>query len=285
MHALEAVGRAHVEDVVAHDEVGGLDQLDAHLAREEGVLEVGGVERARRPHHDGRLGVGAGRHRAQRREQQLRVVVDRAHAVLGEELGDQPRHRHPVLEHVGDARRRAHVVLEHPPGAVGVAHQVAAGHVRVDAAGRADAVHDAREVAARDDQPPRHDALADDLARVVDVVDEGVERADALRQAALDRDPLVGRDDPRDEVQREGAVLGAVLAGQLEGDALLHEDGVAPAPGGGEVLGAHLLQGGDELRRVRARGAAAAPAKTSSRKPSRAWYSIGAVAGSEAIGP
>jgi hypothetical protein len=27
------------------------------------------------------------------------------------------------------------------------------------------------------------------------------------------------------------------------------------------------------------------PANTSSRKPSRAWYAIGAVAGSEAIGP
>ena len=48
------------------------------------------------------------------------------------------------------------------------------------------------------------------------------------------------------------------------------------------MLGAHLLQGGDELRGVGRRGPAG-PAKTSSRKPSRAWYSIGAVAGSEAI--
>ena len=183
-------------------------------------------------------------------------MVDGAHAVLGEELGHQARHRHAVLEHVGDARRRADVVLEHPPRAVGVAHEVAAGDVRVDAARRADAVHDAGEVAARDDQAPRHDAGAHDLARVVDVVDERVERADALRQPALDRDPLVGRDDPRHEVQRERAVLGAVLAGQLEGDALLHEDRVAPAAGGGQVLGPHVLKGGDELRGVRRRGAA-----------------------------
>ena len=52
--ALQAVGGADVAGGVAHDEVGRLDQLDAHLAREERVLEVGRVERARRPDDDGR---------------------------------------------------------------------------------------------------------------------------------------------------------------------------------------------------------------------------------------
>jgi hypothetical protein len=41
---------------------------------------------------------------------------------------------------------------------------------------------------------------------VVDVVDEGVERADALGQPALDRRPLGGGEDPRDEVQGPRAV-------------------------------------------------------------------------------
>ena len=45
--ALQAARRAHVEHVVADDEVGRLDELDAHLAGEERVLEVGGVQRAR----------------------------------------------------------------------------------------------------------------------------------------------------------------------------------------------------------------------------------------------
>ena len=83
--------------------------------------------------------------------------------------------------------RRADVVLEHLPGAVAVAHEVAAGDVAVDAAGRADAVRGAGERGPRDDELPRHLAVVDDLARVVDVVDEVVERADPLRQAALDR--------------------------------------------------------------------------------------------------
>ena len=55
VHPLQAGGRAHVTDRVAHDEVGCLDELDAHLAREERVLEVRAVQRARGPHDDGRL--------------------------------------------------------------------------------------------------------------------------------------------------------------------------------------------------------------------------------------
>ena len=43
-----------------------------------------------------------------------------------------------------------------------------------------DAVRLARERGAGDDQLPRHDAVVDDLAPVVDVVDEAVQRADAL---------------------------------------------------------------------------------------------------------
>ena len=41
VHALQPGGRAHVADGVADDEVGRLDELDAHLPREERVLEVG----------------------------------------------------------------------------------------------------------------------------------------------------------------------------------------------------------------------------------------------------
>ena len=193
MGALEPARGAHVQHVVAHDQVGGLDQLDAHLARQERVLEVRRVGRPGRPHDDRRLALRRRRHRAQRAQQQLRVVVDRAHAVGGEQLGHEPRHRRAVLEHVGDARGDAHVVLDHLPRAVAVAHEVAAGDVRVDAARRADAVNGAREVRAGGHQPPRHEALAHDLARVVDVVDEVVERADALREAALDVAPFLAR--------------------------------------------------------------------------------------------
>jgi hypothetical protein len=87
--ALEAVGGAHVDDVVVGDQVAAFDQIDAHLAGEVGVLEVGGVEDARREQHDIRLGAALGRQRAQRGQQQLRIVLDGAHAVAVKELRER----------------------------------------------------------------------------------------------------------------------------------------------------------------------------------------------------
>ena len=79
--ALEAVGGAHVDDVVVGDEVAAFDQLDAHLAGEVGVLEVGGVEDAGGEQDDVGLGAAFGGERAQGGKQQLRVVLDGADAV------------------------------------------------------------------------------------------------------------------------------------------------------------------------------------------------------------
>ena len=45
--ALQAVRRLHVDDVVLDHQVAALDQLDAHLLGQEGVLEVGRVVDAR----------------------------------------------------------------------------------------------------------------------------------------------------------------------------------------------------------------------------------------------
>ena len=222
------------------------------------MLEVGGVERARRPDDDRRLLLALGRgDLAQRVGQQRRVVVDGPHAVGVEQPRQQAQHRDAVLEHVGDAARGADVVLEHLPGAVGVAHEVAAGDVAVDAAGRPDPVRLARERGPRDDQLPRHDAVVDDLAPVVDVVDEAVQRADALGQAALDLRPLVGRDHPRDEVQRERPVADRpvhVRPAGVERDPLLHEDRVAAAAGVGQLLAAELGERAGQRLGVRARG-------------------------------
>ena len=46
----EPVRGAHGHDVVVDHEVAALDELDTHLAGEERVLEVGGVEDAGREH-------------------------------------------------------------------------------------------------------------------------------------------------------------------------------------------------------------------------------------------
>ena len=54
--ALEAVSGAHVDDIVVRDEVAAFHEVDAHLAGEISVLEVGGIEDARREQHD--IGLG-----------------------------------------------------------------------------------------------------------------------------------------------------------------------------------------------------------------------------------
>ncbi len=58
------------------------------------------------------------------------------------------------------------------------------------------------------------DAGLQDLLAVVDVVDEAIQRRDALAQPPLDLAPLVGRDDARDQVERDqplGAAVGAAV--------------------------------------------------------------------------
>ena len=114
----------------------------------------------------------------------------------------------------------------------------------------------AGEVAAADDQPPRHEPLADDRAAVVDVVDEVVQRGDPLDQAPLDDRPFVSRDEPRDEVERERPVAHRLAVGpRLVGDPLGDERRVAPPAGGHERLGAHRGQRPCEPLRVRVRRA------------------------------
>ena len=48
----------------------------------------------------------------------------------------------------------------------------------------------------------REHAVGDASLLVVDVVDEAVERHEALDEAALDDRPLAGLDDPGDDVER-----------------------------------------------------------------------------------
>ena len=46
IHAAQAGGGAHVDDVVVHEQIAAFDQFDAHLLRQKSVLEIGGVVNA-----------------------------------------------------------------------------------------------------------------------------------------------------------------------------------------------------------------------------------------------
>ena len=217
VHRLEALRRTHHHAAAAALEVTALDQLDAHGAGQQRVLEVGAVEDAGREHDD--VGVGdTGRcGGAQGGEQLLRVAGDRADPVLGEGLGQGRGDRPAVGHHVGDTGGHAHVVLEHPELALVVADQVDAADVHAHAVGRLDAGGRAVEVRGGGDHPARDDAVLEHPAGVVDVVEELLQRVHPLLDAGLDLGPLVHLDDPGEDVEREGALLAA----DVEGDALV----------------------------------------------------------------
>ena len=110
--AAQATGGAHVDDIVVGDQVAAFHQFDAHLACEVGVLEVGGVEDARREQNDVGLWAALGRERSQRAQQQLGVLLDGADVVAAEELGKDALHHAPIGEHVADAGGDAQVVFQ-----------------------------------------------------------------------------------------------------------------------------------------------------------------------------
>ncbi len=183
------------------------------------MLEIGRVVDARGQHHHRRVGLVGGRGVAQRPQQMRRVVVDRAHPVGGEQIGEHARHGAPVLHDIGHTRGRTQVVLEDPPGALLIADQIDAGDVDSHTVGRDDAHRLPVEMLAGSDQAARDDAVVQYFLVAVDVVEIHLERLDPLGDAALQTRPLGGRDNPRHQVQRKWPLL----ARQREGDPLVEE--------------------------------------------------------------
>jgi len=104
-----------------------------------------------------------------------------------------------------------------------VADQVGAADVDVDILRDVEAHELAAEMLRPEDVVGRDDAVPEDLLAVVDVVQEKIERGDALDQPPLDRPPLAVRDDARRQVEREDALRPPVVVVDREGDAPAHE--------------------------------------------------------------
>ena len=237
VHGALALRRTHAHAVAAAGQVAPLDQLDPHQPGEQRVLEVGRVVDAGGEHDDDRFPYAWRRGRPQRGQQPRRVLVDRVHAVRGEEAGEELGHGPAVLDDVADAGGDAQVVLEGAEVPLLVADEIDTGDVHPHAVGRVDAERLAVEVRARGDHAAGHDAVGEDLAGAVDVGEERLEGADPLLHAGDDVVPLLGRDDPRQQVEREGLLL----AGVREGDAPVGEDlaqlvGAEPQVGRAEGL-------------------------------------------------
>ena len=184
------------------------------------MFVIGGIVDARRQQHDVRLGrCGRRRHRFQRLQKFVRVIFDRRDAVTREQFGKQPQHDLAVLQHVGDPGRRARIVLEHVKGVGIEPHDVDAGDMHIDIVRDFLAVHLRAEHRILKHQIFRDDAGLQDLAAAIDVLDVGVDGFDALFEAALQRLPFLGRDDARDDVEGNEALLRLGIAVDRKGDA------------------------------------------------------------------
>ena len=189
--ALGPLGGAHEDELVLDEQVAPLDQLDAELVGQEGMLVIGRVVDAGREQHHGRIGVGGGRgDRFQGRQQLVRIVLDRRHAVAGEQLREQPQHDLPVLQHVGDAGGRAGIVLEHVEGLGIDADDVDAADMDIDVVRHLLAVHLRPEHRILEHQILRDDAGLENLAPPVDVLDVEVDGLDALLEPAAQAGPI-----------------------------------------------------------------------------------------------
>lgn len=249
VHRLRAGGGAHEHAVVTHEQVGPLHQLDAHLACQEGVLEVGAVEAAWGEHHHAGVVQRAGA--LERFQQQVRVVVDGGDALGGEQLGEQPHHHLAVFEHVAHAAGGAQVVFQHVVGAVAVAHQVDPGDVGVDVAVQVQALHGDLVALVGQHLLGGDDPGLDDALLVVEVGEEQVQRLDALDAAALDHAPFAHGDGAGDGVEGNQA-LGALLVPiEGEGDTGPVEQQVGFAPPLGKQFFGGFGQPAGELPVVR----------------------------------
>jgi hypothetical protein len=169
----------------------------------------------------------SGAQAAERAAQVLRIVADRLDADLArEQFREHLQHRLAVLQHVGDAGRRAGIVLQHVELVLAGAHDVGADDVGVDVAGRRDADHLVEEGLVLGDQLDRDTAGADDFLAVIDVIEERVDGAHALLDAARQSRPFAPGNDPRHDVERDQPFGRFRLPVDIERDAGAPEEGL-----------------------------------------------------------
>ena len=191
---------ADEDAVVAHDEVLAVDQEQAEIARQIGVLEISLVHRSRRQQAGARIVLAIERHQFGLESlEERRDALDAGGAI---DVGNGARQRQAVLDGVAGARRRLRAIVEHPPAAVGAAADVDGIKTQMRAAGRRNADQRPQKFRIAADQRRRQAPLAGQRRRPVGIHQHGFEQLGALDQAFLQLRPLAGLDDERHVAER-----------------------------------------------------------------------------------
>src|SRR5579862_1258512 len=91
------------------------------------------------------------------------------------------------------------------------------------------------------------DAIFDNFLFVVDVVEEKVERGDALDESAFEKFPFLGRDDARHEVERKNAFGAARIAIDVERYALAQKREINGIAFGVKIVFSQAIESGLQL--------------------------------------
>ena len=220
VHRLQSAQRLQVQALVAHRQVAALDQGQAQVARQVGVLEIGFVVRARREQRN--VGVLAGRALA------FQVVNQRSvgrgqplHVERRERLRVQARNGDAVFQQVAQSGWCLRALRHHPPVAVRSARQIEGGDVQMRGFRRQHAVRCTQVARVALHQRRRHQALGQQALRSIGVSHQAVEHTGALFDAGFDLLPALGRDDQRKQVQRPGALRMLGVGVDVVGDAVV----------------------------------------------------------------
>ena len=137
----------------------------------------------------------------------------------GEQVRKQPHHDFAVFQHVGHAGGRARIVLEHEEIFRLGPDDVDAGDMHIDVVRHVLAVHLGPEHRVLEDQVVGDDIGAQDVAAVIDVAQEHVERAHPLLQALFQQRPFLAGEDAGNDVEGDQPFLGFRVAIDGKGDA------------------------------------------------------------------
>ena len=221
VHALQPFDGLQPDAAIAHREVAAFDEREAEVAREQRVLEVGFVVRARREQHDLRRSVATRRPAQQRVAQRGEERREALHMQLAKHLRKDARDDEPVLERVAGTRRRLRAIARDPPVPVGRAREVGGVVQQVHAARRTNALHLMQITAVAEHHRRRDRARAQQLLWAVDVGQHAVQQIGALRDAGFDDVPFGGRQQQRQRVDFPWPIGALRIGIHVIGDAVL----------------------------------------------------------------
>src|ERR1051325_2924755 len=158
----------------------------------------------------------------------------------------------PVLENVRDSGRTAEVILQNVNLAVAMANEVSSSDVAPNTPRWFQALTFLAIPFRRSNDMRGNDAVFEDFGSVIEVVDEKVQRENALFKAALDAIPFGGGHDAWHQVEGERLLDPGTLAIDVESNSHLDESAV-----GGLLTVAQLAlgKGLDVARKMSSGGA------------------------------